>query len=156
MGFYQYRKEQLLHAGVDEVWDFISYPSNLKEITPEYMGFDITSENMPEKMYRGMIISYIVRPLFGIKVTWVTEITEIAEKKFFIDQQRIGPYAFWHHQHFIEPLGEKVLMKDIVSYKPPFGILGSIANMLVIRKKIKEIFDYREMALNSRFPERQF
>ncbi|MBI5010466.1 MAG: SRPBCC family protein [Bacteroidia bacterium] len=156
MGFYQYRKEQLLHAGVDEVWDFISSPSNLKEITPEYMGFDITSENMPEKMYRGMIISYMVRPLFGIKVTWVTEITEIAEKKFFIDQQRIGPYAFWHHQHFIEPLGEKVLMKDIVSYKPPFGILGSIANMLVIRKKIKEIFDYREMVLNSRFPEIQF
>ena len=153
MGFYQYRKEQLLHAGVDEVWDYISSPSNLKEITPEYMGFDITSENVPEKMYRGMIISYLVKPLFGIRVTWVTEITEIAEKKFFIDQQRIGPYAFWHHQHFIEPIGKNVLMKDIVSYKPPYGILGSFANMLVIRKKIKEIFDYREMALNRRFPE---
>jgi ligand-binding SRPBCC domain-containing protein len=156
MGFYQFRKEQLLHSGVDEVWDYISSPANLKEITPEYMGFDIISENLPDKMYRGMIISYRVRPLLGIRVNWVTEITEIAEKKFFIDQQRIGPYAFWHHQHFIEPSGENVLMKDIVSYKPPFGILGSIANMLVIRKKIQDIFDYREMALNRRFPVREF
>jgi ligand-binding SRPBCC domain-containing protein len=156
MGFYQFRKEQLLHSGVDEVWDYISSPANLKDITPEYMGFDITSENLPEKMYRGMIISYRISPLPGIRVNWVTEITEIAEKKFFIDQQRIGPYAFWHHQHFIEPVGEYVLMKDIVSYKPPFGILGSIANILVIRKKIQDIFDYREMALNRRFPVREF
>jgi len=155
MGFYQFRKEQLLYSGINEVWDFISSPRNLKEITPDYMGFDILPDYLHEKMYPGMIIRYRVKPLLGIPVNWVTEITEVAEKRFFIDQQRIGPYAFWHHQHFIEPKGEYVLMKDIVSYKPPLGFLGSVANTLFIRKKIGEIFDYREMALKKRFPEKQ-
>lgn len=155
MGFYQFRKDQLLHSGIDEVWDFISSPANLKEITPGYMGFEITTCDLPEKMYQGMIISYIVKPLLGIPVKWVTEITHIREKEFFIDQQQIGPYAFWHHQHFLEPRGDCVLMIDIVSYKPPLGFLGSIANTLFIGKKIKAIFDYREIALKRRFPERQ-
>jgi ligand-binding SRPBCC domain-containing protein len=155
MGFYQFRKEQLLYSDINEVWDFISTPGNLKVITPDYMGFDILTDDLPEKMYPGMIISYRVKPLLGIPVNWVTEITEVAGKRFFVDQQVIGPYAFWHHQHFIEPIGENVLMKDIVSYKPPFGFLGSIANTLFVRKKIREIFDYRELALKRRFPEKQ-
>jgi ligand-binding SRPBCC domain-containing protein len=155
MGFYQFRKEQLLHSDIDEVWEFISSPRNLKEITPDYMGFDILTDDLPEKMYPGMIICYSVKPLLGLPVNWVTEITEVVEKRFFIDQQRSGPYAFWHHQHFIETRGENVLMKDIVSYKPPLGFLGSIANTLVVRKKIREIFDYRQMALNRRFPARE-
>ncbi len=154
MGFYQYRKEQLLHSAIDEVWDYISSPVNLKEITPGYMGFKITTEDLPEKMYQGMIISYIIKPVMRIPVTWVTEITHIREKEFFIDQQQIGPYAFWHHQHFIEPRGDLVLMKDIVSYKPPFGFLGSVANILFIKKKIQQIFDYRENALRIRFPDK--
>jgi ligand-binding SRPBCC domain-containing protein len=152
MGFYQFQKKQILPATIDEVWDFISSPSDLKDITPGYMGFEITSENLPEKMYPGMIISYIVKPLFGISVTWVTEITEVTEKKFFVDQQRIGPYAFWHHQHFIEPNQSGVLMTDIVSYKPPFGFLGTMANYVIISRKISEIFDYREKCLMQKFP----
>jgi len=152
MGFYQFQKKQNLNASIDEVWDFISSPANLKEITPPYMGFDITTENLPEKMYPGMIISYIVKPLAGIPVNWVTEITEISEKKFFIDQQRIGPYSFWHHQHFLEPYDNTVQMTDIVSYKPPFGFIGSIANEIIIRRKIREIFDYREAVLRRIFP----
>jgi len=152
MGFYQFQKKQILPATIDEIWDFISSPRNLKEITPDYMGFDIISADLPEKMYPGMIISYKVKPLAGIPVTWVTEITEVSEKKFFVDQQRIGPYAFWHHQHFIEPQGNDVLMTDIVSYKPPMGFLGSIANSVIISRKIREIFGYRESVLRNRFP----
>lgn len=152
MGFYQFQKKQILPATIDEVWDFISSPSNLKDITPVYMRFEITSENLPEKMYPGMIISYKVKPLFGISVTWVTEITEVTERKFFVDQQRIGPYAFWHHQHFIEPNLSGVSMKDIVSYKPPFGSLGTMANYVIISRKITEIFDYREKCLMQKFP----
>lgn len=152
MAFYELVKKQIVPATIDEVWEFISSPKNLKEITPDYMGFDIMSKNLAKKIYPGMIISYKVRPLLGIPVMWVTEITHVAEKKYFVDEQRIGPYAMWHHQHIIEPLGNDVLMIDIVSYKPPFAFLGSIANTLFIRKQLEKIFLYRENALKKRYP----
>ena len=152
MAFYQLIKKQFVPASIDEVWDFISSPANLKEITPEYMGFDITSENLPEKMYAGMIISYKVRPLMGIPMTWVTEITHVEDKRYFVDEQRIGPYAMWHHQHLIEPHENGVMMTDIISYRPPLGFLGSIANTLFIRKQLEGIFSYRERAMRKRFP----
>ena len=81
MAVYQLKKEQLVPAGIDEIWDFISSPANISKITPEKMGFEITSGELPEKMYPGMIISYKVRPLLGIKMTWVTEITQVKEKQ---------------------------------------------------------------------------
>lgn len=156
MAFYQFKQEQFIPAIIDEVWDFISSPANLKEITPDYMGFDITSGDLPEKMYEGMIISYAVAPLLDIKTTWVTEITHIRNKEYFVDEQRVGPYALWHHQHFIEPKDNGVLMKDIVSYAPPFGFLGAIANALMIRNKLKEIFEYRTVAIEKKFGESPF
>lgn len=100
-----------------------------------------------------MIISYKVSPVAGVKTTWVTEITQVREKKYFVDEQRIGPYAMWHHEHIIEPIENGVLMTDIVSYQPPFGFLGSIANKLLIKKKLKEIFDYRTKAVIEIFGE---
>ncbi len=152
MAFYQLIKKQFVPATIEEVWDFISSPKNLKEITPDYMGFDITSKDLPEKMYAGMIISYKVRPLMGIPMTWVTEITHVEEKGYFVDEQRVGPYAMWHHQHMIEPHENGVMMTDIVSYKPKLGFLGHIANTLLIRKQLEGIFKYREKVLNKRFP----
>ncbi len=143
MGFYQLHKTQKIPATVEKVWDFISSPANLKKITPPYMGFDITSKNLPEKMYPGMIIGYKVSPVLGIKTTWVTEITHVKEQEYFVDEQRVGPYTMWHHEHQIEAVPGGVLMTDIVSYKPPFGFLGSIANELIIKGKLKEIFDFR-------------
>ncbi|NOU61178.1 SRPBCC family protein [Marinifilum caeruleilacunae] len=151
MSFYQFYKEQILHASIDDVWEFISSPINLKEITPKYMGFDITSNLMDEKMYPGMIISYKVSPVLGIKTTWVTEITQVREKSYFVDEQRVGPFSIWHHQHIIEQVSNGVIMKDIISYKPPFGILGAIANNLFIKSKLNEIFDYRRKVLELRF-----
>lgn len=152
MAFYQLIKKQYVPASIEEVWDFISSPANLKEITPDYMGFDITSTNLPEKMYPGMIISYRVKPIAGIPTTWVTEITNVVEKRYFVDEQRVGPYAMWHHQHIIEPHEKGVMMTDIISYKPPLGFLGSIVNALLIRRQLEEIFAYREKALNKIFP----
>ncbi len=152
MGFYQLKKEQIVHAGVEEVWDFISSPVNLREITPPHMGFIIKSKGLPEKMYPGMIISYTVKPMFGIPLTWVTEITQVVEKQFFVDVQRVGPYAMWHHQHIIKKTDRGVLIQDIVSYKPPLGILGSIANSLFIKKQLEGIFRYREKAMELKFP----
>lgn len=147
MGFYQFKREQHFEQPKEKLWEFISNPSNLKKITPESMGFDITSGELPEEMYAGMIISYKVSPLFGIKTTWVTEITQIKEQEFFIDEQRVGPYKIWHHQHHLKETETGTLMYDIVSYQPPFGFLGNIANSLIIKKKLNEIFDYREKVL---------
>jgi ligand-binding SRPBCC domain-containing protein len=151
MAFYQFQKQQKVNADITELWEFISSPRNLKEITPEYMGFDITTHNLPEKMYPGMVISYTVRPLFGIRTTWVTEITQVEEKKYFVDEQRVGPYSLWHHQHIIEPIEGGVLMTDIVSYQPPFGILGALANSLIIKTKLNEIFNFRTSAIENRY-----
>ena len=151
MGFYQLHTTQKIPATVEQVWDFISSPANLKKITPEYMGFNITSKLLSEKMYPGMIISYKVSPVLGIKMTWVTEITQVKEKEYFVDEQRVGPYAMWHHEHKIEPIEGGVLMTDIVSYKPPFGILGSIANTFLIKKQLKQIFDFRTVAVEKMF-----
>lgn len=151
MAFYQFRKSLEINAPIAEVWDFISSPKNLKEITPDYMGFDITTKGLPEKMYEGMIIAYEVRPLLSIKTTWVTEITKVKEQRYFVDEQRIGPYKLWHHQHFLEPTDQGTLMKDIVSYQPPLGALGKIANALFIKSKLEEIFDYRTEAVKKKF-----
>ena len=151
MAFYQFYKEQKVNAPLTTIWEFISSPDNLKEITPKEMGFEITSQQSPGKMYPGMIISYTVRPLLGIKTTWVTEITQVKEGAYFVDEQRVGPYRIWHHEHMIEEINGGTLMKDIVSYQPPFGFLGALANRLFIRKKLNEIFDYRRIALEKRF-----
>ncbi len=137
---------------MEEVWDFISSPKNLKEITPDYMGFEITSKNLSERMYPGMIISYTVKHVLGIRMIWVTEITHVEEMRYFVDEQRIGPYSMWNHQHFIEPAGQGVLMTDIVSYKPPFGFLGAFANTIFISKQLDTIFNYREKILERLFP----
>ena len=152
MAFYQFRREQLIKSSLEEVWEFVSAPQNLKVITPPEMGFDILTPNLPGEMYAGMIISYRVSPLLGIPTTWVTEITHIEAKRYFVDEQRVGPYALWHHQHLLEETDEGILMKDIVSYSPPFGPLGKLANRFIIQKKLAEIFDFRHQAMNKLFP----
>ena len=151
MAVYQFITKQFLPVPLDQVWDFIASPKNLKVITPPYMGFDITSENGDERMYEGMIISYKVSPVLGIKTTWVTEITKVKPFHYFIDEQRVGPYRMWHHQHFLEKVEEGTLMRDIVTYQPPLGFLGALANSVFIRKKLQGIFDFRAEALERIF-----
>ena len=147
MAYYQIHQEQKIPASLEEVWDFISSPANLKKITPSYMGFDITTPGLPEKMYPGMVIGYKVSPVLGIKMNWLTEITQVKDKEFFIDEQRIGPYKLWHHQHIIEEIEGGVLMKDIVTYAPPAGFIGALANKITIKSKLREIFDFRRKAV---------
>jgi ligand-binding SRPBCC domain-containing protein len=151
MAFYQLIKHQKLPVPKEIIWDFISSPANLKEITPANLGLIITSNSGKDKLYPGMIISYKVSPLSGIQFNWVTEITQVKDLEYFVDEQRIGPYAMWHHQHKIEAIEDGVLMTDIVTYQPPFGVLGAFANLLVIRKRLQHIFDYRTISLEKRF-----
>ncbi len=151
MPYYQLIRTQKVPVSIDEIWDFISSPANLKEITPKKMSFIIKSNTGSGKMYPGMIITYKVSPLLNIKLNWMTEITHIKDKDYFVDKQRIGPYAMWHHQHIIEAIQGGILMTDIVTYVPPFGFIGAIANKLFIKSQLEYIFDFRTSAINKKF-----
>jgi len=143
--------KQFIKSDIQTVWDFMSSPENLAKITPPYMGFKILTDLNNSKMYPGQIIEYFVTPVAGIKMHWVTEITHVKNLEFFVDEQRFGPYSFWHHKHFLKQVDGGVEMTDIVHYKAPFGIIGKIANALFIGKKIKEIFDFRYKKLEEIF-----
>lgn len=150
MPVYQLHRTQEIAAPLNEVWQFIAAPANLKRITPDYMGFDVIGE-IPTHMYAGMIISYHVRPILGIKMRWVTEITHVKENEYFVDEQRVGPYTLWHHQHTLQETKNGVLMTDLVTYQPPLHFLGAIANHLFIKKQLETIFVYRKKALEDIF-----
>ncbi|WP_366183925.1 SRPBCC family protein [Flavobacterium ovatum] len=147
-----YKKEsvQIINASLEECWAFFSSPQNLQKITPETMGFKITDYD-GKKMYAGQIIQYKVSPVLGVKLPWVTEITVVKDKSYFIDEQRFGPYALWHHKHFFEATAQGVKMTDVVHYGLPLGFLGRIMNTLVVKNKLTEIFAYREKAVNEIF-----
>jgi ligand-binding SRPBCC domain-containing protein len=140
---YLLKRTQIINAQIDDVWEFFSNPSNLKNITPQELGFKIIGQNDGSKMYTGKIIEYTVRPLLNIPVYWMTEITYVEEKKYFIDEQRFGPYSFWHHQHHFRQIESGIEMTDIVHYKIPFWFVGDIANALFVQKKLNKIFDFR-------------
>jgi ligand-binding SRPBCC domain-containing protein len=134
---------QKIPVSLDEAWSFFSNPANLQVITPEGMGFTIISKHHGEVMYAGQLIEYKVRPLAGIPLYWMTEITQVKDRAYFIDEQRFGPYSLWHHQHHFKEIPGGVEMTDIVHYKNPLGVLGRIANALFVKNKLKTIFDYR-------------
>lgn len=142
---------QFVPATLDVVWDFFSSPANLSKITPPEMGFIITSPLHPE-MYPGMFIMYKVSPVAGIKLNWVTEITHVRHKQFFVDEQRRGPYSIWHHEHHFREVEGGVEMRDILHYQVPFGFLGALADLLFVRNKVKSIFSYREKRILQLFP----
>ncbi len=131
-------------------WEFLSNPNNLKTITPDYMGFKIIS-GADRPMYEGQIIQYLVTPVLGIKTKWVSEITHIVDQKYFVDEQRFGPYALWHHKHFIKAIDGGVEMEDIINYKLPFGVLGELVHPIVVKPKLEEIFSYRAKKLEELF-----
>ena len=150
-GIYTLSTEQVLNVSLEEAWIFFSSPGNLEKITPKQMGFQITSK-VDKKAYAGQIITYRVGILPGIKSNWVTEITKVKDKEFFIDEQRFGPYKMWHHEHWFEELSNgKTLMKDKISYKIPFGILGHLAQSIFIKKQLKGIFEHRYLTLEKLF-----
>lgn len=133
MAFYQLLKTHKIPASRSDIWAFISNPGIFKKIATEAMGFIITCEIMVDRMYPGMIITYKVSPVPGIEMKGVTEITHVKDYEYFVDERWIGPYAMWHHQHKIEPIEGGILMTDIVTYQPPFGVLGALANKLFIK-----------------------
>jgi ligand-binding SRPBCC domain-containing protein len=148
---YSLKTIQKLPITLEQAWDFFSSPANLKEITPDNLGFKIVSQHHGDKMYSGQIIEYTVSPVLGIPMYWMTEITHVEDKKYFVDEQRYGPYSMWHHQHHFKTVEGGVEMTDIVHYKLPFWFLGDIAHFLFVNKQLKNIFDYRYKIVGQKF-----
>ncbi|NBL65135.1 cell division inhibitor [Flavobacterium sp. NST-5] len=146
MALHSLHKVQRLPITMDEAWEFISNPKNLQRITPDSMGFKTISGDEKE-MFAGQIIHYKITPIFNISMEWVTEITHVNPKTFFVDEQRFGPYAFWHHKHFLREIESGVEMEDTVHYKLPMGFLGDLFHPILVKPKLEEIFNFREKTL---------
>lgn len=153
-GIYRLESAQLLNTSISEAWNFFSDPENLSKITPRHMGFQITS-GKPQKMYRGQMIAYKVTPFAGFRTNWVTEISQVSEKQYFVDEQRFGPYRMWHHEHHFETRANGILMTDRVSYKLPLGVLGRLAHFIFVKRQLMKIFTFRETFLDSVFNQKQ-
>jgi ligand-binding SRPBCC domain-containing protein len=143
MAAHSIKTVQKIPVSLDRAWDFFSNPANLQTITPDNMAFKVISKHQGDTMYAGQIIEYTVKPLLGIPLYWMTEITQVKDKEYFIDEQRFGPYSLWHHQHHFKAIDGGVEMTDIVHYKNPLWILGKLANTLFVQKQLKGIFSYR-------------
>ena len=151
MAIHTIQTRQIIKSSLTEAWDFFSSPRNLARITPPELGFQILTE-LPAHMYSGMMIEYRVTPLLGIPMRWLTEITHVHEGKFFVDEQRVGPYAIWHHEHHFKDLGNgTVEMQDKVTYVPPFGPLGELVHPFIIKPQLDRIFAHREKAVTELF-----
>lgn len=150
MRLYQLCAKQFLPISKEEGWEFLSNPKNLKTITPPHMGFHILSGG-DEPMYAGQIIQYVVKPFPFMATKWVTEITHVIPGEYFVDEQRFGPYALWHHKHFIRETSGGVEMEDIIDYKLPFGFIGRLMHPIVVKSQLKKIFEYRKIKLESLF-----
>lgn len=148
---YSLKTVQKIPVSLEEAWSFFSNPANLQAITPRNLGFKIISHHHGTVMYPGQIIEYKVSPLLGIPLYWMTEITHVENKRYFIDEQRYGPYKMWHHQHHFREIEGGTEMTDIVHYKIPLWGLGKIANKILVRSQLRTIFNYRFKAVNERF-----
>lgn len=144
-------RTQLVPTTLETAWKFFSNPANLVKITPPRMGFRITSPPQNE-MYAGQIITYTVCPLLRVAVNWTTEITHVDSPTFFVDEQRFGPYRFWHHQHRFREVDGGVEVYDLVHYLLHHDQLAGLINRLFVAPRLRRIFDYRRQALQKLFP----
>ena len=154
---FAFERIQTLPITIDAAWDFFSDPANLTRITPPGMKLHITSPpqtttSAPQAVtYAGQIITYTLRPLLGISVTWTTEITHVSKPNFFVDEQRFGPYRFWHHQHFFREVDGGVEVRDLVHYLLFHDRIAGLVNRVFVAPRLKKIFDYRAKALQNLF-----
>ncbi|RAJ85628.1 ligand-binding SRPBCC domain-containing protein [Chitinophaga dinghuensis] len=150
---YELSRAQIIPASLEAVWAYFSDPGNLAEITPDYMRFHVTSPPHQGEIYPGQIITYKICPVLGIPLTWMTEITHVKQHRYFVDEQRVGPYSIWHHQHRFESVEGGVLMQDLVHYQMPLGFIGNIAHALFVKRQLEELFHYRTEKVKAVFGE---
>lgn len=147
---YTLHRQQVIPAPSERVWDYFATPRNLNEMTPPDMAFEFI-QGGDEPMYPGQVIAYKVAILPGVRVRWLTQITHVEPGRRFIDEQRLGPYRLWIHEHRFEPLPNGVNMTDHLTYALPFGPLGDLTHALYIRRRLEQIFDYRREKVNALF-----
>ena len=150
MAIHRLTARQVVPVPLEEAWAFFSNPRNLPLITPPWLDLRLTSEP-PAEMYPGLIITYTVRPLLGIPLPWATEITHVEDRVRFVDDQRVGPYALWHHQHDFREVEDGTEVRDTVHYAVPFGPLGDVVALLAVRPRLHAIFAYRRAVLREHF-----
>lgn len=153
MKLYSFEVTQNVSASLQNVWSFFSNVNNLAKITPPSLGFE--SHHLgKEEVHSGMIITHCVSPfpyLPWIRMNWVTEISHVNPPFLFVDEQRFGPYRFWHHQHHFRETPQGTEMIDRIHYALSFDPFSRLANTLLVERSLKEIFQYREKAVESIF-----
>ena len=142
MRTYHLNRRQALPVDPETAWRFFSNPANLRLITPPWLDFNILSR-LPDAIYTGLVITYSIRPLAGIGISWVSEITQVKPPGFFVDEQCRGPFSFWRHQHHLQKIPEGVENKDEVQYRLPAGPIGILVHSIFVRRKLEAIFDFR-------------
>jgi ligand-binding SRPBCC domain-containing protein len=147
---YHLHCKQILPISIETAWTFFSNPFNLARITPPWLDLTITNA-VSEKIFPGLIITYRLKTLFNLPTDWVTEITHVDKPVSFVDEMRLGPYLFWHHQHVFHEMAEGVEVVDSVHYALRFGWLGQLLHKLIVRVKLDDIFNYRREALKKIF-----
>jgi ligand-binding SRPBCC domain-containing protein len=147
-------REQIIPAAIEQVWDYFSDPRNLDEMTPPDMRFQILTAPLP-RMYAGQVVEYRVELIRGLPSLWLTEIAHVREPRYFVDEQRLGPYRFWYHEHKFEPVTGGTRMSDQVTYSIGFGPLGDLLNAVWIGRRLRQIFDFRAEKIRQLFPERR-
>jgi len=150
MKLYTLERSQVIRASLADVWQFFSDPHNLAKLTPRWLNL-VVPANTPREVHPGMIITYRIRAVAGIPSTWVTEITQVLNNRLFVDEQRFGPYRFWHHQHHFRETEEGIEVRDLVHYSLPFGPLGRLAHVGLVKRRLEEIFDFRVIAIQAIF-----
>ena len=148
---YALQSVQRVPASLDDIWAFFSDARNLAAVTPPHLNLKVTNRVYGESVYAGQVMTYTVRPLLGIPLAWMTEITHVEPKVYFVDEQRKGPYKLWHHQHHFKAIEGGTEMTDLVHYRLPFGPLGTIAHGLLVKKELEKIFSYRYQKIIERF-----
>ena len=148
---YSLYSKQNVPAPLEKVWAFFSDAANLLNVTPPHLNLKVTNELFGKEVYAGQVMTYTVKPLLGIPLAWMTEITHVVPLKYFVDEQRKGPYKLWHHQHHFKSIEGGVEMIDLVHYRLPFGPIGNIANSLLVKKELEKIFSYRYQKITSLF-----
>ncbi|MBK6967143.1 MAG: SRPBCC family protein [Bacteroidales bacterium] len=142
---------QIVNTSLEACWDFFSDPANLSVITPPEMNFRIKFPQPMPAMYQGLIIRYTVSPLLGIPLEWITEITQVKDHEYFVDNQLKGPFRLWHHQHFFREVPGGVEMRDVVNYELPLGKFGEFFGLGIVQKRVQGIFDFRSAVIEKKF-----
>jgi ligand-binding SRPBCC domain-containing protein len=143
---YLLRASQILPVPIEKAFSFFEKPEDLFEITPDWLDFKLVDAAVKGATYEGAEFDYTIRWL-AIKMKWHAKIVEYLSPEQFTDMQVRGPYALWNHLHTFETVPNGTLMRDLITYRLPFGFLGKIVHKFIVLKQLRDIFSYRAVRI---------